>query len=43
LGIGPVFVFLDKQGYNTLKSIGAVDNIGDKALTSVNGSTGDFD
>ena len=42
LSIGPVFVFLDKQGYNTLKSIGAVDNIGDKALISVNGSACDF-
>jgi hypothetical protein len=42
LSIGPVFIFLNKQGYNTLKTIGTVDNIGDETLIPVNGSAGDL-
>ncbi len=42
LGIRSVFVLLDQQWHNALKSISSIDNIGYKTLVPVNGSASDF-
>ena len=42
LSIRPILVLLDQQWHNALKSISAIDDIGNKTLVPVDGSATDF-